>query len=600
GDTALQAKLDSYAKGQHGAKRALIEDLVDRHGTGRLMFRNRRSALGGFPDRIVHAVPLENTPEHAEWTLAVMRPGVQSASDGNGPFGRESEFARFLNGPAAYTSGDLKGFTGDASDFLKRAWRKDPRLDWLVGLLKELEGEKILLICSHKGVVFALQEILPTLTAVNFALFHENLTMATRDKNAAYFAQPDGARMLICSEIGSEGRNFQFAHHLVLFDLPLDPSVLEQRIGRLDRIGQTHDIHIHVPYVRGTSHEILYRWYADGMDAFRHPVLGSDYFHEEQGGDVMEVCRRAASAEVAGLEAAGEVSAEAEPSGLEELPSETAASRTGALAGRPGFPDPIEAEVGALVERTRILAARVRETLEKGRDRLLEINSNRPELARALIAEIRAEDEDGSLEEYLETVFDHFGVDWDKTEPKRGYFLFPGDHMEVDTFPNLPAAGLAITYDRGEALAREDLAFMTLDHPMVRGAVDLVLGSAEGTVGFVEWREAPSKGFALEAVFILEATAPGHLHIDRFLAPTPVRVFVDQHGEDVSHLLPRLDLSELEQAPTGLLEEHHDLFDKLMPKLLEAAAQRVSFRQTNVKKEAYKEAEKRLGAERDR
>ena len=42
-----------------------------------------------------------------------------------------------------------------------------------------------------------------------------------------------GAQILLCSEIGSEGRNFQFAHHLVLFDLSLNPELLEQRIGRL-------------------------------------------------------------------------------------------------------------------------------------------------------------------------------------------------------------------------------------------------------------------------------------------------------------------------------------------------------------------------------
>jgi ATP-dependent helicase HepA len=575
GDAALQAKLDDYAKGAPGSKRALIEDLVDRHGTGRLMFRNRRSALGGFPKRIVHPVPLENTEEHREWAKAIAGPDPRQ---GEGPFRGEAEFSRFLNGPAAYSSSDLKGIGGDAGEFLKRAWRKDPRLDWLVDLLKDLGDEKVLLICSNKSVVFALQEILPTLTAATFAAFHENLTMATRDKNAAYFAKtsdrtsPDpGARMLICSEIGSEGRNFQFAHHLVLFDLPLDPSVLEQRIGRLDRIGQKQDIHIHIPFVKGTAHEVLYRWYEEGMDAFRNPVLGSDYFHEEQIGDVMEVCRLAVAAETA-------VAAEANP---EEGPR-------------------VEASVAALVGRTQALAARVRETLEKGRDRLLEINSNRPELARALIAEIRAEDEDSGLEEYLEDVFDHFGVDSENTEPRRGYFVYPGDRMEVDFFPNLPPAGLGITYDRGEALAREDLAFMTLDHPMVRGAVDLILGGSEGTVGFVEWHEAPSRGFALEAVFVLEATAPGHLHIDRFLAPTPIRVMVDQQGEDISHLLPRLDVSDLEQAPTGLLEEHHDQFDKLVPKLLEAAAQKVSLKQSLVKKDAHKEAEKRLGAERDR
>src|SRR5690606_38314233 len=127
--------------------------------------------------------------------------------------------------------------------------------------LSENPDDKILLITARKADVFALQEVLPTLTTALFASFHENLTMTTRDKNAAWFSRPDGARLLICSEIGSEGRNFQFAKHLVLFDLPEDPGVLEQRIGRLDRIGRKGDVRIHVPYVRGTSQEILFRWH---------------------------------------------------------------------------------------------------------------------------------------------------------------------------------------------------------------------------------------------------------------------------------------------------------------------------------------------------
>ena len=44
---------------------------------------------------------------------------------------------------------------------------------------------------------------------VKTAVFHEDLTLVQRDRNAAWFAEPDGARLLICSEIGSEGRNFQ-------------------------------------------------------------------------------------------------------------------------------------------------------------------------------------------------------------------------------------------------------------------------------------------------------------------------------------------------------------------------------------------------------
>ena len=102
------------------------------------------------------------------------------------------------------------------------------------------------------------------------------MTIVQRDRNAAWFSESDGARLLICSEIGSEGRNFQFAHHLILFDLPIHPELLEQRIGRLDRIGQTEDIHIHVPYVVGSPQEVLVRWFHEGLNAFEDNLEGGN------------------------------------------------------------------------------------------------------------------------------------------------------------------------------------------------------------------------------------------------------------------------------------------------------------------------------------
>ncbi len=165
-----------------------IADRLDRFGTGRVMFRNTRAALSGFPERKPHLVSLED---------------------------------------------------GD-------------RLTWLVGLLRELGSEKILLICRTRVMAERLYESLLARISVTAAVFHEGLSMLQRDRNAAFFAEPEGARILICSEIGSEGRNFQFAHHLVLYDLPDDPELLEQRIGRLDRIGQSEMINIHVPYASRT------------------------------------------------------------------------------------------------------------------------------------------------------------------------------------------------------------------------------------------------------------------------------------------------------------------------------------------------------------
>jgi ATP-dependent helicase HepA len=508
GDAALGSRLAEYLDDpdfKKGARDRLIADLIDRHGTGRLMFRNRRQAMGGFPARVVHPVPLD--------------------ASGDGSIAR------------------------------------DPRTAWLVQFLADHPDDKILLITSRKADVFALQEVLPTLTTAPFAAFHENLTMTTRDKNAAWFAREGGARLLICSEIGSEGRNFQFAKHLVLFDLPADPGVLEQRIGRLDRIGRAGDVHIHVPYVTGTAHEVLFRWYHEGFDAFRNTLLGADAFYELLGAEVRTVCAA-----------------------------------------------PDEDAVAALLSRTRDTAAHVRETLEKGRDRLLEIHSNRAGTAADLISEMHAVENDTDLEEYLVEVFDHFGMDVQETAARRGFLVVPGERMLLDAFPGIPEEGLPLTFDRGEALAREDLAFVSIDHPIARTAVDLMLEDEDGRSAFVTWPNPPAAAevrlgsLALEAVFVLAPTAPGVLHVDRFLPPTPIRALVDQDGEGMGGLLAALTAAgpDLEQAPTGLLEEHHTLFGKLIPQLIESARGLAALKESVLKRAAHKEAEARLLSEADR
>ena len=119
-------------------------------------------------------------------------------------------------------------------------------------------------------MIVALERILKEKNAgLNTALFHSGLSLMARDRQAAYFADPKGAQILLCTEIGSEGRNFEFAHNLVLFDLPKKPDLLEQRIGRLDRIGQKSDISIHIPYVQNSWEETLYQIYDRGLNSFR-------------------------------------------------------------------------------------------------------------------------------------------------------------------------------------------------------------------------------------------------------------------------------------------------------------------------------------------
>ena len=161
--------------------------------------------------------------------------------------------------------------------------RRNTRVKWLAGLLRATGGEKLLLICHERERAEALKEALLQEIDVKVGVFHEGLTLLQRDRQAAWFSEGDGARILLCSEIGSEGRNFQFARRLVLWDPPEDPDLLEQRIGRLDRIGQRGTIHLHVPYAEGTAEEVLLRWYEEGLGAFAGPVSGISQMAAENG-----------------------------------------------------------------------------------------------------------------------------------------------------------------------------------------------------------------------------------------------------------------------------------------------------------------------------
>jgi ATP-dependent helicase HepA len=121
--------------------------------------------------------------------------------------------------------------------------------------------------------------------------------------------------------------------------------------------------------------------------------------------------------------------------------------------------------------------------------------------------------------------------------------------MLVHGFPALAEDGITATYQRDLALRREDMQYLTWEHPMVTGAMDLVLGGEFGNTAFCTLKLPPLKPgtILLEAVFTLSCTAPGTLQLQHYLPLTTVRIVVDQHHADVSKKLSRAHLNSLAQ-----------------------------------------------------
>ena len=126
---------------------------------------------------------------------------------------------------------------------------------------------------AHRETLEMLREALSARAQLATGVFHEELSAARRDTEVARFRAADGPSLLVSTEAGGEGRNFEFCHRLVLYDLPWKPATVEQRIGRLDRIGRR--IPVEIVYFRpasGIGADVVRLFERLGL--FREPIAG--------------------------------------------------------------------------------------------------------------------------------------------------------------------------------------------------------------------------------------------------------------------------------------------------------------------------------------
>lgn len=466
---SLKEKLGVNAEGLD--KEQALQMLVDRHGTGRIYFRNTRKTMATyqefFPKRVLHHYPVK--------------------------LGKTK-------------NPDKKLFE------LKSAW--------LAEFVEANKADKTLLICHDKDLVVELEKVLKDKTTAKVAFFHSGMNLMNRDRQAAYFAEPGGADILLSTEIGSEGRNFEFAKHLVLFDLPKLPDLLEQRIGRLDRIGQKNDIQIHVPYVEKSSDELLMRWYHEGFNAFESSPRG--------GTELYATIR-------------------------EELKALLDSAEAG------DFP---EKEFTKFLKTTQELHQEIEKKLEEGQDQLIEFNSFNHTKAMAFVSELKTQDESNDLKDFMLNIFNQLGVDTEDMNDPYTFFIRPSDNMYIPHFPGLDNEGMTITFKRENALKREDITFLSWDHPMVVGIMDYISSKEMGNVTIASWTTSSKESFLFEGYFLLSCIADKKLQLQKFFPPTPLRVLLNSQFADLTQKLPKKFIDE----NTGTIDSERRAQMKELPK----------------------------------
>lgn len=455
-----------------------VEKLLDRHGMGLSMIRNRRERCPGFPERCYEALSLGPSTSK-RWLKEFLS---EELNEGKVNHGRLDE---------------------------------DPRTLHLLKILEENPGQKVLALCRGPLKAEAFSKALET-RRIQVARFHENLKPLEGDRQAAWFDDPKGPRVLISSDAGSEGRNFQSAQHLVFLDLPLDPDRLEQRIGRLDRIGQGQRIHLHAPFPKNSPQARLARWFHEGLEAFTTPWHGRPQLFEDLHEELVALLR---SPSCVGLE--------------------------------------------PFIDKTRQHQNSILEELRAGRDRILERLSFDPLRGQSLAQKLEAIDQSSELEDFMLDSFESGGVD---AEPigERTHVLRPGLNYHR-LFPGFNGHRMVISFDREAALAHLSRELLTWDHPMVRDHIDDLLSSGRGNSSVVLTAPSQRPGFLLRCTYVLEVISPPSLRVSRFFSPTLREVLLSPKGEE------QKDHPEIIQDGDPDLLKHPKV-SPILPQLLKRAS----------------------------
>jgi ATP-dependent helicase HepA len=412
----------------------------------------RRADIGGLPPRVPVPVEVEDAAGWDALDRLARQLRARPAENAVARRRKADRVLRALASPAALLP-VLDREDLETSTLAAEAQAQDPRVRWLVEQSGRWLGpeEKTLVFVAHRETLDLLRSAIER-QGRRAGIFHEDLTPERRDIEVAQFRLPEGPAILLSTEAGGEGRNFQFCRRLVLFDLPWNPSVVEQRIGRLDRIGRT--IPTAILYFRppgGFGRAVVGLYEAIGL--FREPL----------GGLERELRHAALAVERAAIEGPEEVG---------------------------------PAVFGKVLREARDAHDRVRRAAyhELHRD------PYRPEMAPEILSRVPP-DLDALNEDVAVRAASRFGFEVDQQSGERTWRIEFGYEALVDYLPGVPPGSSFLgTFSRERAVEEETLDFFSSGHPLVEG---ILFELEEGPRGRVALLQIPGdeEVFGLLAIY---------------------------------------------------------------------------------------------------
>ena len=229
-----------------------------RKRTAEVMIRHRRSEVSVLlPPRLAETLLIEPPAAERDW-YADLATRIRAQGGAAAPSLRLAlrSVARLAGSSPAAAASPLRKIGWDDLAGRAEALSGSPKGAALLDQLRRFAGEKVLVFTAFRHT---LDQLAAQVAAAGFpaAVYHGSLPRAEKERAVAAFRDEVG--VLLSTESAGEGRNLQFCHVMVNMDLPWNPMQIEQRLGRLHRVGQDHDVLLTNLVARGTIEEQVLR-----------------------------------------------------------------------------------------------------------------------------------------------------------------------------------------------------------------------------------------------------------------------------------------------------------------------------------------------------